>query len=72
MRSSIKLHNLMFSNIMSATMRFFDTNPSGRILNRFSKDMGIVDEILPRMILDSMQVCISNIDINFQANTGPS
>ncbi|CAG5018055.1 unnamed protein product [Parnassius apollo] len=56
MRSSIKLHNLMFSNILAATMRFFDTNPSGRILNRFSKDMGTVDEMLPRMILDSLQV----------------
>ncbi|XP_052753822.1 ATP-binding cassette subfamily C member 4-like [Galleria mellonella] len=56
MRSSIKLHNQMFGNIMAATMRFFDTNPSGRILNRFSKDMGIMDEILPRMYLDSIQV----------------
>ncbi|KAJ8716035.1 hypothetical protein PYW08_013320 [Mythimna loreyi] len=56
MRSSVKLHNQMFSNILSATMRFFDTNPSGRILNRFSKDMGIVDEILPRMYLDTIQV----------------
>lgn len=57
MRSSINLHNQIFGNILSATMRFFDTNPSGRILNRFSKDMGIVDEILPRMYLDSIQVC---------------
>ncbi|CAH1638630.1 unnamed protein product [Spodoptera littoralis] len=56
MRSSIKLHNVMFRNILSATMRFFDTNPSGRILNRFSKDMGVVDEILPRMYLDTIQV----------------
>ncbi|KAF9793965.1 hypothetical protein SFRURICE_015617 [Spodoptera frugiperda] len=56
MRSSIKLHNEMFRNILSATMRFFDTNPSGRILNRFSKDMGVVDEILPRMYLDTIQV----------------
>ncbi|XP_053600881.1 ATP-binding cassette subfamily C member 4-like [Plodia interpunctella] len=56
MRSSIKLHNKMFSNILAATMRFFDTNSSGRILNRFSKDMGVVDEILPRMYLDSIQV----------------
>ncbi|XP_068628985.1 ATP-binding cassette subfamily C member 4-like [Battus philenor] len=63
MRSSIKLHNSMFSNILAATMRFFDTNPSGRILNRFSKDMGIVDEILPRMILDSMQVFMVMIGI---------
>ncbi|XP_028175944.1 probable multidrug resistance-associated protein lethal(2)03659 [Ostrinia furnacalis] len=56
MRSSIRLHNQMFGNILAATMRFFDTNPSGRILNRFSKDMGYVDEILPRMYLDSIQV----------------
>ncbi|CAH0722547.1 unnamed protein product, partial [Brenthis ino] len=56
MRSCIKLHNQMFSNILSATMRFFDTNPSGRILNRFSKDMGVIDEILPKMYLDSIQV----------------
>ncbi|XP_013195016.2 ATP-binding cassette sub-family C member 4 [Amyelois transitella] len=63
MRSSIKLHNQMFSNILSATMRFFDTNPSGRILNRFSKDMGIVDEILPKMYLDSIQVFMVMIGI---------
>ncbi|KAG7304444.1 hypothetical protein JYU34_011386 [Plutella xylostella] len=56
MRSSINLHNKMFSDILHATMRFFDTNPSGRILNRFSKDMGIIDEILPRMYLDSIQI----------------
>ncbi|XP_026323955.1 probable multidrug resistance-associated protein lethal(2)03659 isoform X2 [Hyposmocoma kahamanoa] len=63
MRSSINLHNKMFSNILSATMRFFDTNPSGRILNRFSKDMGVVDEILPRMYLDSIQVIMVMLGI---------
>uniref|UniRef100_T1GCD0 ABC transmembrane type-1 domain-containing protein n=1 Tax=Megaselia scalaris TaxID=36166 RepID=T1GCD0_MEGSC len=39
MRASKVLHNRMFKSILNATMRFFDTNPSGRILNRFSKDM---------------------------------
>ncbi|CAH0405961.1 unnamed protein product [Chilo suppressalis] len=63
MRSSIKLHNKMFSNILGATMRFFDTNASGRILNRFSKDMGVVDEILPRMYLDSIQICFVMLGI---------
>lgn len=41
-RASQKLHNSMFNGVISATMRFFDTNPSGRILNRFSKDIGYV------------------------------
>ncbi|KAI5634784.1 ABC transporter transmembrane region domain-containing protein [Phthorimaea operculella] len=63
MKSSINMHNQMFSNILAATMRFFDTNPSGRILNRFSKDMGIVDEVLPRMYLDSIQVIMVMIGI---------
>jgi ABC-type multidrug transport system fused ATPase/permease subunit len=28
----------MFHRVLHATMRFFDTTPSGRILNRFTKD----------------------------------
>lgn len=56
MNASKNLHNLMFNNILQATMRFFDTNPSGRILNRFSKDMGAVDELLPMSTLQAMQI----------------
>lgn len=58
MISSQKLHNMMFHSIIGTTMRFFDTNPSGRILNRFSKDMGSIDELLPKAILDAAQVSI--------------
>ncbi|XP_022899785.2 ATP-binding cassette sub-family C member 4-like isoform X1 [Onthophagus taurus] len=56
MRASKRLHDWMFSNLLQATMRFFDTNPSGRILNRFSKDMGAIDETLPRAMLDAIQI----------------
>lgn len=47
----------MFNGIISTSLRFFDTNPSGRILNLFSKDLGTVDEYLPKSLLDATQ-CI--------------
>ncbi|XP_046392416.1 ATP-binding cassette sub-family C member 4-like [Ischnura elegans] len=56
MRASTRLHDRMFSAITRATMRFFNTNPSGRILNRFSKDVGAVDELLPLAMMDAMQI----------------
>lgn len=58
-RASQNLHGDMFTSLVSAKMRFFDTNPSGRILNRFSKDIGAVDEWLPKVILDSTQMVLS-------------
>ncbi|XP_048004522.1 ATP-binding cassette sub-family C member 4-like [Leguminivora glycinivorella] len=54
--SSRKLHNKMFSVMLRGIMRFFDTSSSGRILNRFTKDIGAVDEILPRTLLDVFQI----------------
>lgn len=53
--ASQNLHDMMFRGLISTKMRFFDTNPSGRIMNRFSKDMGSVDEVLPKVSLDAMQ-----------------
>lgn len=55
-RASTVLHNRMFSKIVYATMWFFNNNPSGRILNRFSKDIGAVDEVLPLNAADTFQV----------------
>ncbi|KYM85733.1 hypothetical protein ALC53_04514 [Atta colombica] len=56
MTCSQRLHDMMFSALIRTGMRFFDTNPSGRILNRFSKDMGVIDELLPKAILDAGQM----------------
>ena len=42
------LHNRMLENILRSPMSFFDTTPLGRILNRFSKDIYVIDEAIPR------------------------
>nr|XP_039268767.1 multidrug resistance-associated protein 4-like [Styela clava] len=51
------MHKKMFYAILRSPIRFFDTNPSGRVLNRFSKDMGQIDDILPLTFYDFLYVC---------------
>ncbi|GAB0093529.1 probable multidrug resistance-associated protein lethal(2)03659 [Sergentomyia squamirostris] len=50
--TSTKLHDRLFRGITRATMWFFNNNPSGRILNRFSKDIGGIDSHLPNSLID--------------------
>ncbi|KAH0544125.1 probable multidrug resistance-associated protein lethal(2)03659 [Cotesia glomerata] len=62
-RASKRLHDKMFRSISRATMRFFNTNTSGRVLNRFSKDMGAIDELLPIAMIDCIQIGLSLVGI---------
>ena len=41
--NSRNLHDSMFWKILLTKMRFFHVNPVGRVLNRFSQDMALVD-----------------------------
>jgi len=45
--ASKKLHRQLLHRIISATMQFFQINPAGRVVNRFSSDMDVVDQTLP-------------------------
>uniref|UniRef100_A0A915PJI9 Uncharacterized protein n=1 Tax=Setaria digitata TaxID=48799 RepID=A0A915PJI9_9BILA len=45
--ASRKLHEGILRNILHLPMAFFDVTPLGRIVNRFGKDIEIVDTLLP-------------------------
>ena len=45
---------MAITGIIKAPIQFFDENPSGRILNRFSKDMSQMDELLPVAFEDAL------------------
>ncbi|KAJ3656120.1 hypothetical protein Zmor_015218 [Zophobas morio] len=59
MHASVYLHNKMFTTIVNATMKFFHTNVTGRILNRFSKDIGNLDEALPQVLFNTIELSIA-------------
>ncbi|KAF8944053.1 hypothetical protein BGZ47_004716 [Haplosporangium gracile] len=41
------LHDALLTRILRLPMSFFDTTPQGRIVNRFSSDVGAIDSRLP-------------------------
>ena len=45
----------MFENVLKSKMRFFHVCPIGRILNRFSQDMALVDERLVNVMIYLLQ-----------------
>jgi len=51
-KASRKLHDRMTEAVLRAKVSFFDTNPLGRILNRFSADVGSNDDALPQTLFD--------------------
>lgn len=55
---SINLHDKIFRGISRAKMIFFNNNPSGRILNRFARDINSVDTMLPIIMIDVLDVSL--------------
>ncbi|XP_043747926.1 ATP-binding cassette sub-family C member 4-like isoform X7 [Cervus elaphus] len=62
-KSSQTLHNKMLWSILRAPVLFFYRNPIGRILNRFSKDIGHMDDLLPLIFQDFIQTFLLVIGV---------
>lgn len=59
LQASASAHDHMFKGVLYSPMSFFQANPTGRVLNRFSKDQGVLDEQLPGTIFDTTQTLVS-------------
>ena len=43
--------------MMRWSLHIFETIPSGRILNRFAKDIDSIDTVLPQLVSDFIYCC---------------
>lgn len=50
LRAAIILHREFLQTVLRLPMAFHFVNPSGRLLSRFSKDINVVDQPLPRQL----------------------
>lgn len=57
-RTSGAVHQDMLDGILEAPLSFYETNTSGRILNKFSRDLGVMDVLLPQKMLDAYQIVL--------------
>ncbi|WP_182905611.1 ATP-binding cassette domain-containing protein [Microbispora sp. H13382] len=57
-KAGMTLHRSMLGRVLRAPLSFFDRNPSGRVLTRFSADMETIDLELPGYTLDTLGVAV--------------
>lgn len=56
--ASEKLHNGMFSGILSASLSFFDQTSPERIINDFTNDINIIDESIPQSMINTLEIIL--------------
>ncbi|XP_054751628.2 ATP-binding cassette sub-family C member 9-like isoform X1 [Lytechinus pictus] len=65
------LHIKMLDNIISIPMRFFDTTPTGRFMNRLSFDTQMIDQRIIqsiRMFINTLSMVLSSLIVNIAVN----
>lgn len=61
--SSVAIYDSLFYAVVRSPMSFFEQTSVGRILNRFAKDISIIDELLPNTIYDVSEVGMQTLGI---------
>lgn len=59
--SNEKLHELMVEGLVRSPTSYFDTTPSGRLINTFSNDLGLLDMTLAFSFTDMIEGPIISI-----------
>lgn len=61
--STTNMHNEMCLKVLRAKILFFDSNPIGRVLTRFSKDVAVLDFIIPTLTIFIVQGIFRTITV---------
>ncbi|XP_027198223.2 ATP-binding cassette sub-family C member 4-like [Dermatophagoides pteronyssinus] len=61
--ASIHLHKKLYCSLIRVPISFYDNVPIGRIMNRFAKDIGIIDEQLPQSVNDLLNFIVSLLGV---------
>lgn len=57
------LHGALLENKFHTPQSFYDTTPLGRVINRFSKDIYVIDEALPSTVLMFLGTFFSSLSV---------
>lgn len=58
-RSARYMHDRVLQALMRSPLSFFETTPSGRILNVFSRDVYVLDQVLARVVSAALRTFAS-------------
>ena len=59
----VRLHGRLFRAICRTSMSFFERTPIGNVLNRFSRDVGICDDLIPLTAFDAFGIIATDLGI---------
>ncbi|KYB26696.1 putative multidrug resistance-associated protein lethal(2)03659-like Protein [Tribolium castaneum] len=62
-KASKVLHEKMFARIVRARMSFFSSHNTGEIMNSFSRDMGLVDENVPFVMMEVVHTSFTALGV---------